>query len=366
MHIGFLVNPIAGMGGAVGLKGTDGLIEEAKSRGAQPCSGERACQTLSLLKDSGIHLLTCSGAMGEESAINAGFIDYEVVYKYFGESTPQDTENAVKEFIQKNIDIIVFCGGDGTARDILKIVGRNVPLLGIPAGVKMYSAIFAIDPVEASNILLESSTILYHDAEVIDVDEEAYRRGELVTHLFGYARVPYVPEKIQAAKSVFESQDEDRAKEEIAAFIVELIRDDTLYILGAGTTIETIAKKIGVEKTLLGVDVLKGRTLVARDANEQILLELINKESRVKIIISPIGAQGFILGRGSQQISPNVIKKVGISNMIIVATPYKLSKTPVLYVDSGDPTVNTAFGDYTQVISGYRIAQRKRIYLPKH
>lgn len=364
MRVGFLVNPIAGMGGAVGLKGTDGLVDHARALGAKQCSAVRASETLSLLRDAGIHLITCSGAMGEDSAKNAGFSDYEVVYRYNGESTAQDTRNAAELFSKKGVGIIVFCGGDGTARDVLGVVGTGIPILGIPAGVKMYSAVFAVDPAGAAAILRSLPTTKYRDGEVVDVDEEAYRRGELVTRLFGYARVPYVPEKIQLAKSVFENQDEDRAKEEIAAFIGELIREDTLYILGAGTTIGRIAAKAGIDKTLLGVDVLKERRLVARDADEKTLLELIRNEPRVKIIISPLGAQGFILGRGSQQISSNVVEKVGIDNIIVVATPYKLSKTPVLYVDTGDPALNAAFGDHIQVISGYRIAQRKRIYQP--
>jgi predicted polyphosphate/ATP-dependent NAD kinase len=364
MRIGFLVNPIAGLGGAVGLKGTDGKVQEALTRGARMQAGDRAAGTLALLKGTGIRLLTCSGAMGEEPAEKAGFSDYDVVYRYDGQSTAQDTRDAVRIFIGSGVDVILFCGGDGTARDVAGVAGKDVPILGIPAGVKMYSAVFAVSPAEAASILRTADNARFRDGEVIDVDEEAYRRGELVTRLYGYARVPYIPEKVQEPKSVFESQNEEQAKDDIAAFIIELMRDDTLYILGAGTTTAHIAKKAGVEKTLLGIDVMKGRRLVARDADEKTILDLIQDHPPVKIILSPLGAQGFILGRGTQPLSADVVRKVGISNIIVLATPAKLARTPVLYLDTGDPALDASFGNHIRVISGYRIAQRKRVHRP--
>jgi predicted polyphosphate/ATP-dependent NAD kinase len=170
--------------------------------------------------------------------------------------------------------------------------------------------------------------------------------------------------KVQVAKQVYEEPDEERAKQEIARFMQEVMLPDTLYILGAGTTTEAIAHRLGVQKTLLGVDAIKDGVLVAADVNENILLELTEQEKEVRIILSPIGAQGFILGRGNQQISARVVKRIGIKKIIVVATPHKLRETPLLYIDSGDPVLDLEFGNSMQVISGYRMAQRKKIHKP--
>ncbi len=366
-RIGFLVNPVAGMGGSVGLKGTDGVLAEAVRRGAEPQAMNRAKVTLAILqKDLGLQFLTCSGAMGEEALRQAGIEQYEVIYQYTGESTAQDTRQAAERFLAAGVGLILFCGGDGTARDIFAVVGRNVPLLGIPAGVKMYSAVFAIDPVAAAELLTATDRWSFRDSEVLDIDEERYRAGELSARLFGVARTPAIPGKIQESKQVFEDQDEDRAKDEIARFMHEVMLPDTLYILGAGTTTESIARRIGVKKTLLGVDAVKNGEIVAQDADEKTLIDLVGKEKRVRILISPIGAQGFILGRGNQQISAGVVRHTGVKNIIVVATPHKLRETPVLYVDTGDPALNREFGDSIQVISGYRMAQRRKIFQHVH
>ncbi len=200
------------------------------------------------------------------------------------------------------------------------------------------------------------------DSEVMDVDEDAYRSGELKTRLYGMARTPALTGKIQLSKHVFEEADEDRAKKEIARFIHEIMIPDVLYILGAGTTTESIARKLGVHKTLLGIDAVKNGKIVGTDLDEKSLWTLLRDGQEAKIFLSPIGAQGFILGRGNQQISPRIVKRVGIRNIIVVATPHKLRETPLLYVDSGDSVLDKDFGDSIQVISGYRMAQRRKIF----
>ena len=361
-RIGFLVNPVAGMGGPVGLKGTDGMVSEAVRRGAKRRSPARGAEALSLLKDTELEFLTCSGEMGQNVMRDAGIPTFQVVYHYDGESTSLDTRAAVRTFMEHGVNLVLFCGGDGTARDIAGITGEKIPVLGIPAGVKMYSAVFAINPASAAAILQKVPDVRFHDAEIVDVDEEAYRNGELKTRIFGFVRSPYLPGRTQEVKGVFENADEERAKDDIASFILEIVRDDTLYILGAGTTTEHIARKMGLPKTLLGVDAIKGGKVVGSDADERTLLDLIARSPRAKIIVSPIGAQGFILGRGSQQISPEVVRQAGIRNIIVVSTPFKLSRTRALYIDSGDPVLDAQFGDSIQVISGYRIAQRKKIH----
>jgi len=362
-RIGFLINPVAGMGGAVGLKGTDGKADEARLRGAFPQAQNRARITLALLsRQAGLSFVTCSGAMGEAALKEAGMQNYQVLYHYNGDSSADDTRKAAQIFRKSAVDLILFCGGDGTARDIFDVVGRDVPILGIPAGVKMYSAVFAIDPATAAELVTGFDTSALRDSEVMDVDEDAYRAGELKTRLHGIACTPVLAGKVQFSKQVFEEGDEERAKKEIARFIREIMIPDVLYILGAGTTTESIAREIGVKKTLLGVDAVKNGKIVALDLSEKALWALLGHGQEAKILLSPIGAQGFILGRGNQQISTRIVRTVGIGNLIVVATPHKLRETPVLYVDSGDSSLDAEFGDTVLVVSGYRMAQKKRIY----
>lgn len=363
--IGFLINPIAGMGGAVGLKGTDGKLDEATTRGAVPQAKNRAIITLDALKNTkDLIFLTPSGEMGENALkeISPGHVQ---VISYPGkDSTARDTKIAAQRFLEEGVDLILFCGGDGTARDIFDIVGRNVPLLGIPGGVKMFSGVFAINPSVAAEIVIDFGNQSLRDSEVMDVDEDAYRDGELKTHLYGIARVPSLAGKTQFSKQIYEDSNEERAKKDIARFIHEIMIPDVLYILGAGTTLEAIALEIGLNKTLLGIDAIKNGNMIETDLDEKTLWALLEHEQEAKILLSPIGAQGFILGRGNQQISPRIVKRVGIRNLIVVATPHKLRETPVLYVDSGDPVLDQDFGDSVQVISGYRMAQRRKISQP--
>jgi len=366
-RIGFLINPVAGMGGAVGLKGTDGKVEEARLRGALPQAQNRAQIALvPLSRQAGLNFVTCSGAMGETTLKEAGVQNYEVLYRYNGESSADDTRQAAQVFKKSAVDLILFCGGDGTARDIFDAVGRDVPVLGIPAGVKMYSAVFAIDPATAAELVTGYDPASLRDSEVMDVDEDAYRAGELKTRLHGIARTPVLPGKVQISKHIFEEGDEERAKKEIARFIHEIMIPDVLYILGAGTTTESIARELGLAKTLLGVDAVKNGKVVAKDLSEKALWVLLQTREETKILLSPIGAQGFILGRGNQQISARIVRKVGIANLIIIATPHKLRETPVLYVDSGDSSLDADFGDSVLVLSAYRMAQRKRIHQSEH
>ncbi len=363
MKIGFLVNPVAGMGGSVALKGTDGLVEEALKLGASPvaCNRARLCMK-ELNLDPTTVIITCGGDMGEEVLDKQR---YEVVYNHQGRSTCEDTKQACEIFLEESIDLLLFCGGDGTARDVFSVVGNKVPILGIPAGVKMHSAVFAITPRSAARIVelfCRGETEL-RDAEIMDTDEDAYRRNELRMKIFGYARTPYVPVLVQPGKSVIQSVSEEQAKEDIARFACEFMSRDELYIMGAGTTIYKIAEMmhLGKEKTLLGVDAVKNGRLVGKDLTERQLLQLIAKEDKVKIMVSPIGAQGFIFGRGNQQISAEVIERVGIDNIIVLATPQKLSETPFLVVDTGSEALDKRLCGYISVVCGYRMAQRKEV-----
>jgi predicted polyphosphate/ATP-dependent NAD kinase len=328
-----------------------------------PQAKNRADITLKALENNqDLTFLTPSGKMGEESLKETTFNRIQVISYPGIESTAKDTKIAAQRFLEEGVDLILFCGGDGTARDIFDIVGRDVPILGIPAGVKMYSGVFAVNPGIAAEIVSKFEIQSLRDSEVMDVDEDAYRAGELKTHLYGIARVPVLAGKTQVSKRIYEDGDEERAKKEIARFISEIMIPDVLYIMGAGTTTESIARELGLNKTLLGVDAIKNRKIIAMDLDEKTLWMLLEHGQEVKILLSPIGAQGFILGRGNQQISARIVKNVGVRNIIVVATPHKLRETPQLYVDSGDPVLDKEFGDSVQVVSGYRMAQRRKIF----
>lgn len=361
--VGFLVNPVAGMGGAVGLKGTDGLHSEALKRGALPVAEKKALIPLSLLKDSDIVFLTCAGNMGADVMEKAGTTNYLVVYEKSGSTGPEDTKQACRIFLERGVDLIVFCGGDGTARDVYEVAGNSIPLLGIPAGVKMYSGVFSLNPAAAAALINGAGRLPQRDADVVDVDEEAYRNGVLRTRIYGIAKTPYIRSMVPATKMVFESNDEEKAKDDIARFICEVMEGtpNTLYILGPGSTTGAIAERMKIKKTVLGFDAIKGGDSLAFDLNEKGILDIIEDEDSIRLIVSPIGAQGSVLGRGTQQVSPQVLEKVGAGNVIVVATPQKMQNTPALFVDTGDLCVDQEFGDSIQVITGYRIAQRKKL-----
>jgi predicted polyphosphate/ATP-dependent NAD kinase len=372
--VGFLINPIAGMGGRVGLKGTDGedILKKAIELGAEPVARSRAEETLKLLLDmkAEIKWLTCSGKMGDEVLNEVGFKegeDFQVVYQVPDVTNSEDTKSACEKFKEMDVELILFCGGDGTARDIFSVVGKEIPIIGIPAGVKMFSSVFGVNPRATAEVVLGFVRGTYgtSEAEVLDIDEEDYRNGELHAKLFGYALTPYESKLVQSSKSVYDGMDEDSAKEEIARYVIEIMEGekDTIFILGAGSTIERIGKELGIDKTLLGVDVVKNGKLIAKDVNERELLELLNEGKRAVIIVSVIGAQGFVFGRGTQQISPKILGKVGAVNIRIAAAPNKMSQTPILRVDCGDKEIDQMLSGYHKVITGYHEMRMVKVEL---
>jgi predicted polyphosphate/ATP-dependent NAD kinase len=359
-RIGFLVNPIAGMGGAVGLKGTDGkkTLEEAIRKGAKPVSPERARRYLEELqrRNPRVELLTAPGKMGENIASQLDF-PYETIRRAGRTTTSDDTVLIARKMKEKGTDLIVFCGGDGTARDVLKGVGQDTPVLGVPAGVKIYSSVFAISPAAAAEstlAFLESQTST-GKGEVVDVDEDAFRKNRLSVRLFGYLTIPDSGPLIQGSKSATGSS-EDIDLDAIAKYFVEEIDPAGIYVLGPGSTVQRIAQRIGIKKTLLGVDVVRGDgTRLGGDVSEKTLLGLVSKSS-VKIVVSPIGGQGFLFGRGNQQISPAVIRSVGVENVVVVGSRGKIEALHPrrLLVDSGDDEVDRQLHGYRRVIAGYR------------
>ncbi|OYT53888.1 MAG: hypothetical protein B6U76_07980 [Desulfurococcales archaeon ex4484_217_2] len=225
-------------------------------------------------------------------------------------TTAEDTKRIAKQMMEEGVDLLVFVGGDGTARDIVDAIDQKQLTLGIPSGVKMYSAVFAVNPTAAARIVeaFAEGRTTETLAEVLDIDEEAYRRNELKVRLYGYLKIPVVTGLVQASKEPSVGlEEEEENKKAIARRIVEEMEPDTLYILGAGTTVKAIADELGVEKTLLGIDAVYNGKVVGKDLDEKGILELLRKYPKAKIIVTPIGGQGFIFGRGNQQISPEVI-----------------------------------------------------------
>ncbi len=366
-RLGFVVNPIAGMGGRVGLKGTDGLVAEARRLGAEPIARARALDALRVFK----HLLegtpnvpvinwfTASGSMGSDVLHVTGFARVEVVYVATVESSAQDTRAAVEKFLLAGVDLVLFCGGDGTARDVCSVTGDATPILGIPSGVKMHSGVFGVTPAWTAGILIRYLTgeIGVADAEIVDLDEEKYRRDEWAVRLYMTAKTPFEPSYLQAAKAIIVGVNEDTVKADIAAHMCEEIesRPETLFLLGPGSTVQSIGRALNIDKTLLGIDAVAGHRIVGNDLNERQIIDLLARYHQCKLVLSPIGAQGFLLGRGNLQLSPPVIRHIGADNIIVVATPAKLTRTLLLRFDSGDPTLDADFTSrrFLPVIVGY-------------
>lgn len=348
MKIGFIINPVSGMGGAVGLKGTDNLAELAAKLGGEPVSLIRAEQALHSIEEDDIFFLTCSGKMGE-SVLKKTRFKFDVIYDAPEKTSAKDTKKAALEMLRSGCDLLLFSGGDGTAGDIVSVVDKKIPILGIPSGVKIFSPVFCVTPKECGRIV--STFTETSIKEVLDIDEEAYRKNELNVRIKGEAVVPVNP-AVQSGKATSGSVD---AKIDIAERIFDDYRargKDVLYIIGPGTTTMEVKKKLGIEGTLLGVDAFRNGKLVKKDASEKHLLEALKKfGGKIAIIVSPIGSQGFILGRGNQQISPAVIQRA--DEIIVIASPDKLEFTPLLHVDTGDAELDNKLRGYIKVLSGY-------------
>lgn len=354
------MNPVAGIGGRVGLKGSDGeaIVRRAVELGAVKLSPGRAVEALrriARIKEQ-VEVITYPGEMGEDEAREAGFQPTVIGSIAHDSTTREDTIEAARTMAEMGVDLIMFAGGDGTARDLVEAVDGDVPVLGIPAGVKIHSGVFAINPVDAGELAalyLEGGPVKLRELEVMDIDEEAFRDDRLSARLYGYLKVPYVEAMVQNTKSGSTTTD-GFSLEGIAADIVEEMEDDVIYVLGPGTTVRPIAERLGLSKTLLGVDVVLNGEIIASDANEEKLLELIDgKEARV--IVTVIGGQGFVFGRGNQQISPQVIRAVGVENITIIATPGKLAALQgrPLLVDTGDPELDELLSGYAKVVTEY-------------
>jgi predicted polyphosphate/ATP-dependent NAD kinase len=365
--IGLIVNPIAGMGGAVGLKGTDGkaIVTQAISLGATPVAPTRAEAFLSALNParSNVQLMVGAGRMGEDEAKNCNFI-YKVLGARKEVTSPKDTIYITKKMVDAGIALLVFCGGDGTARNIQATVDMALPVLGVPTGVKMHSAVFAVTPRAAARVVMRflREELPLREAEVMDVDEKAFRKGRLSAELYGYVLAPYEPHLIQANKLASPiTESELRSQAGIAVYVIDNMKANMIYVIGPGTTTRAIAGVLNAKKTLLGVDLFLNKNVISSDVNETQILETIRGRP-AQIIVTPIGGQGFIFGRGNQQISAKVIRQVGLDNIVVVATASKLRSLQALRVDTGDSDLDGAFRKRKiKVVADYKVEREMQV-----
>ncbi|PSQ05520.1 N-acetylglucosamine-1-phosphate uridyltransferase [Halobacteriales archaeon QS_6_71_20] len=347
MRVGFLLNPVAGMGGRVGLKGTDGKVEEARARGAEPRAPDRARRALDALAERApdADLLAWGDPMGASLARGAGF-DPEVPGDPEGgdgtATVAADTRRAVAAFRDAGVDLVLFVGGDGTAADVAEaLAGTDTPMLGVPAGVKVYSSVFGVSPEDAAAVAATFERA--ERREVMDIDEDDYRAGEVHPELRAVAHVP-VAEALQSGK-----QTGSGTVESLAAGVADDVRarPETTWVLGPGSTVGEVKATLGFEGSPIGVDIYRDGGVLARDAAESEILASLGADNA--IVVTPIGGQGFVFGRGNPQLSPAVIRECELE---IVASRDKLDDLRVLRVDTDDPELDEALRGWMKVRVG--------------
>ena len=354
--IGLIVNPVAGMGGSVGLKGTDGdMHARALEMGATPVSPARTREFLSHLgcRDE-IRLLVAPGPMGADYAETAG-LHFDIIGTLAGAPGPGDTRAIAREMLDAGAELIAFAGGDGTARDMADAIGDRAPVVAIPSGVKVYSAVFAYSPRAAAELVdafVDGADL--SEEEVLDIDEDAFREGRVDARHYGFLLVPEVARLVQAGKEASGAGGSTaEAKRELAQAVIEDMQPQRLYLLGSGTTVRAIADELGARKTLLGVDAVIDRKLAGSDLNENSILELLDRYPQAAIVVTPLGGNGFIFGRGNKQFTPQVLRRVGLDNIIVIANRDKLLGLSSLHVDTGDPELDDELAGYIDVIVGH-------------
>lgn len=386
MKLGFVVNPFAGIGGAVALKGSDGadIVAQAFARGARPQAEARASVAMhKIMPHQDCVIYTAAGDMGE-NLLRKLDIPCVVLYGAENTSSAEDTKSTIQRFVENNVDLIVFAGGDGTARDVLDALSGDavkakkaaIPVVGIPAGVKIHSAVYAVTPTRAGELielLLSGKPMTLVEAKVMDLDEKAFREGRVIAKCYGYLSVPVDDTRMQLIKQGGLNHHEI-ALQDIAADIIETMEPDVFYLIGSGSTTAEIMNQLALDNTLLGVDIVYNQQLVASDVDEKTILDTI-KNKPAKMVVTVIGGQGHVFGRGNQQLSARVIKQVMNSdidsaaidntanrdNIIIVASNEKLrslDKRPMI-ADTGDTSLDEQLSGLCTVITGY---QQKTLY----
>jgi predicted polyphosphate/ATP-dependent NAD kinase len=393
MRVGIVVNPDAGLGGRLGFKGSDGRAEEARAAGAQDRSGPRMQQCidkLSQLLDSSLNrqgkemeFICWSGRMGSSWI---GQTAATIIGESPQSTSAQDTALLVKQLIDSEVDLILYAGGDGTTRDIVKALesigedASKTAIVGVPGGVKMHSGCFATTPNAAAEVVLA-----YHlgdlrtgITEVMDLDEEVYQTGVWKVRMYGEAWTPSSPRFMQGAKEQVERASEEDTIEALAEHVKTLVaeNDELMIVWGSGGTLKRMAQHCGHELTLLGIDIespsTNGETnrTIHLDLNEQSLLEIIcqhvdddGEAKPILLLLSPMGGQGFLIGRGNLQLSPDVLREIGIDNILGVATPSKLIGLSNVRIDTGDVALDEMFQKkrFIKILQGFRTTRLIRI-----
>ena len=368
VRLGLLVNPDAGLGGRLGLKGSDGQAEYARSQGAEDRAGPRVTDCLAyfskLHRDcSNIEWVTSKGRMGTDwMSDDLGAV--EMIHESIGNTSATDSSGLIANLLDSGIDLLLYGGGDGTTRDIVAALeshGRSdLPIIGVPCGVKMHSGCFASSPKAAAEVLSAwlNGDLLIASTEVLDLDEELYREGKWVVRLYAEAMTPASPRWMQGTKQRVEASGEEEIVEGLADHIKELLMtENRLIIWGSGGTLRTIGKIVGLKPTLLGIDASVGEKQVGVDLNEIQLLELLDAhDGPITLLLSPMGGQGFLIGRGNLQLSPAVLRQVGVNDVLGICTPAKLLTVRRLRIETGDNTLDAEFAEkkYLKVLQGYR------------
>ncbi len=364
--LGLIINPLAGIGGSVALKGSDGeaTVKAAQKLGAIPHAQDRTRSALEYIlpfKEQ-IIIYTAANDMGETLCRDMGFSVEVIADNKKDKTTAEDTEITVQNFIEKDIDLLMFAGGDGTACNVYHALdvqhnAFSIPVIGIPAGCKIHSAVYAVTPKHAGELMaliIRGRPLAVHEVQVVDIDEEAFRNDIVKAKLYGHLNAPAENQYMQNMKEGG-VEHKELILHDIATYIIEIMQPDTLYFIGSGTTPKAVLDELGLDATLLGIDVVKNQRLLEKDVNEQQLLSLLESNKSVKIIMTIIGGQGHLFGRGNQQFSPAVIKRIGKENIVVITTPDKLHalQGKPVRVDTGDDELNEYLCGMIQVITGY-------------
>lgn len=357
-RLGLIINPLAGLGGSVGLKGSDNLAEQALALGAVPMAAQRArvcLEQLLPLRDK-LHIVTVASEMGETLCRELGF-SFELCYTPAQSPTQaSDTEQAAKLMAAQGVDLLLFAGGDGTARNICSIVADSTTVLGIPAGCKIHSGVYAISPLAAGKLLAKlvaGELVSQQEAAVMDIDETAFRQGVVKARRYGEMRIPAELRYVQSVKMAGK-ESEELVLDDLAAYVASQLEDNVRYVMGSGSTVAAVMAELGLDNTLLGVDVVENGQLLAKDVTASQLLELV-QDYPSKLIITLIGGQGHVFGRGNQQLSPAVIRAIGRDNILLIATKTKLQQLngrPLL-ADTGEPALDRELQGLLSVLTGY-------------
>lgn len=357
-RLGLIINPLAGLGGSVGLKGSDGQAQKALELGAKPQAMQRVKTALTelLAQKDKFEILTVAGDMGHSVCEELGLQSQVIYTPPSWPSSANDTENAARLLAQQGVDILLFAGGDGTARNICAAVADNTTVLGIPAGVKIHSGVYAISPQAAGKLvakLVAGELVSLSEAPVMDIDEQAFRTGVVKARRFGQMRIPALLRYVQSVK-MGGRESEELVLADLAAYVVSQLEDNVRYVMGSGSTVAAVMAELGVDNTLLGVDVVENGQLIAKDVTAAQLLQLVQGRPS-KLIITLIGGQGHVFGRGNQQLSPEVVRAIGRDNILLIASKTKLQQLDgrPLLADSGDATLDKQLTGLINILTGY-------------